>query len=66
MVHPGRSTARRGSDSAPIVLETLSTGNRQVQGALSIYPVVTGNGTNIRIVAGKNGPTQAFSVYTLD
>jgi len=51
--------------ATPIVLETLSTGNRQVQGPLSIYPVMTGGGTNIRVIAGR-GDTLAFSVYTLD
>ncbi|HTQ45992.1 MAG TPA: hypothetical protein VMI75_24720 [Polyangiaceae bacterium] len=51
--------------ATPIVLETLSAGNRQVQGALSIYPLMTGSGTNIRVIAGK-GDTEAFSLYTLD
>ncbi|HEX8794979.1 MAG TPA: hypothetical protein VF765_28730 [Polyangiaceae bacterium] len=51
--------------TTPIVLETLSTGTRLVQGPLSIYPVATGSGTNIRVIAGK-GNTEAFSLYSLD
>jgi hypothetical protein len=51
--------------ATPIVLETLSAGTRQVQGPLTVYPIVTGSGTNIRVIAGK-GDSEAFSVYSLD
>jgi hypothetical protein len=50
----------------PITLETLTTGNRLVQGALTIYAIPqAGGGSNVRVVAGKNG-NSPFSVYSLD
>ncbi len=52
--------------ATPITLETLTTGNRLVQGALTIYAIPqAGGGSNVRVVAGKNG-NSPFSVYSLD